>query len=172
MKRRQALAFTAILAACVGCDHAAKSLAASSLDAGASLSLLRGTLRLELVHNPGAFLSFGAGLPAPVRSVLFVLVVPLATAAVCVLVARSARLSRSLLAGLGLLAGGGLGNWLDRLAHGGVVTDFVSVGIGPLRTGIFNVADVCIVAGAALVFLSRAWEPDTDPDPAARETGD
>jgi signal peptidase II len=31
------------------------------------------------------------------------------------------------------------------------VTDFINVGIGPLRTGIFNVADVAIMLGAALV---------------------
>jgi signal peptidase II len=171
VKRRQALPFAAILVACVGCDHAAKSLAASSLEGGASLSLLHGMLRFELAHNAGAFLSLGAALPAPVRSALFVLLVPLATATVCVLVARTAHLAGSLLAGLGLLAGGGLGNWLDRLTHGGVVTDFVSVGVGPLRTGIFNVADVCIVAGAALVFLSQARRPGPDPEPADRTAG-
>jgi signal peptidase II len=35
---------------------------------------------------------------------------------------------------------------LDRIVHGTVV-DFVSVGVGSLRTGIFNVADVAILAG-------------------------
>ncbi len=39
-----------------------------------------------------------------------------------------------------LIAGGEVANWLDRLVHGGTVIDFVSLGIGPIRTGIFNVA--------------------------------
>ena len=54
---------------------------------------------------------------------------------------------------LSLGAGGGLSNWLDRLLHGGAVTDFVSLGLGPLRTGVFNLADVFIVAGVALLLL-------------------
>jgi lipoprotein signal peptidase len=33
------------------------------------------------------------------------------------------------------------------------VTDFVSLGIGPVRTGIFNVADVAIVAKVLLLLL-------------------
>jgi signal peptidase II len=37
------------------------------------------------------------------------------------------------------------------------VTDFLNVGFGSLRTGIFNVADMMILAGALLIFLkSRA----------------
>jgi signal peptidase II len=44
----------------------------------------------------------------------------------------------------------------------GLVTDFVSLGVGPLRTGIFNVADVCIVAGALLFVL---WPSPQSPDP-------
>jgi signal peptidase II len=59
---------------------------------------------------------------------------------------------------LALLCGGGLANWLDRLLNGGAVTDFVSFGVGWLRTGIFNVADVAIMAGAALLLLPIARE--------------
>ncbi|HEY8123705.1 MAG TPA: signal peptidase II, partial [Myxococcota bacterium] len=41
----------------------------------------------------------------------------------------------------------------DRVLNAGAVTDFVSLGVGPLRTGIFNLADVAIMAGAALLLL-------------------
>lgn len=54
-----------------------------------------------------------------------------------------------------MIAGGGLENWLDRVLHQGAVTDFVSVGVGPLCTGIFNLADVCILAGVVLLLLAR-----------------
>ena len=37
----------------------------------------------------------------------------------------------------------------------GGVTDFLNIGIGSLRTGIFNVADVWIMLGAGLLFLAR-----------------
>ena len=53
------------------------------------------------------------------------------------------------LAGLAIFVAGGLSNWIDRLLRGSVV-DFLNVGIGPWRTGVFNVADVAILAGAVL----------------------
>jgi signal peptidase II len=49
---------------------------------------------------------------------------------------------------------GGASNWLDRAATGRVV-DFMNVGLGPLRTGIFNVADVAIMCGAAVRVLGE-----------------
>ncbi|WP_419661036.1 signal peptidase II (lipoprotein signal peptidase) domain protein [Desulfosarcina variabilis str. Montpellier] len=51
------------------------------------------------------------------------------------------------------LSGTGIGNLIDRILHNGFVMDFLNVGIGPLRTGIFNVADVAIMGGAALLFF-------------------
>ena len=42
--------------------------------------------------------------------------------------------------------------------------DFVSLGLGPLHTGIFNVADVAIMAGIVMVLISRR-EPRLVPAP-------
>ena len=60
------------------------------------------------------------------------------------------------LAGCGLLVSGAVGNLIDRVRFDGLVIDFLNVGLGPLRTGIFNVADMAIMAGAALVVLAPA----------------
>jgi signal peptidase II len=59
-----------------------------------------------------------------------------------------------------LLLAGGIGNLIDRLFHGGLVIDFLNVGIGPLRTGIFNVADVAIMAGFGILILYRGPSAD------------
>ncbi len=57
---------------------------------------------------------------------------------------------------LSLLVGGGAGNLLDRFLRGGYVTDFAIVSVGPLHSGIFNLADLCLVAGVVLyAFASR-----------------
>jgi signal peptidase II len=146
--------FVAILVACVGCDHAAKTVAQDVLAGSPAVSLLGDAVRLELTSNPGAFLSLGAELPEAARRAVFMGVVPLTLLALCWLAWRS---GASVLA-LGLIAGGGVGNWIDRLAHGGAVTDFVSLGAGPLRTGIFNLADVFIVAGVLLTILAMNRE--------------
>ena len=54
--------------------------------------------------------------------------------------------------GLALVVAGGVSNLADRVAHGAVV-DFLNVGLGSLRTGIFNVADMAIMTGVGLILL-------------------
>ena len=63
---------------------------------------------------------------------------------------------RLLRAGLWLIAGGGLGNLYDRLTLGSVI-DFIKLDF--MRFAIFNVADMCICVGAALVLLG-AWRTE------------
>lgn len=145
------LLFFAVLSAAAGCDHASKQLAISALSGSGGLWVWGGAVRLELVSNPGAFLNLGVGLPEAVREVLFLGLVPLFLLGLCLRLLRSGEVSLPLVLGLGLVAGGGLGNWGDRLLHGGRVTDFVTLVLGPLHTGVFNVADVAIVAGVALL---------------------
>lgn len=56
----------------------------------------------------------------------------------------------------------GLSNWLDRLRLGGYVVDFINLGIGPVRTGIFNFADVALTSGA-LLMLHASWRERSGP---------
>jgi signal peptidase II len=55
---------------------------------------------------------------------------------------------------------------IDRLLYHGRVTDFLNVGIGSLRTGIFNLADMAILAGALLLVLKMRAGTST-PAPTA-----
>jgi signal peptidase II len=143
------------LCCCVGCDQVSKSAARSLLHSGVTESLLADSLRLQLTENPGSFLSLGASLPQQLRFALFTAVVAaLLIGLVCAaLFAR--RLSTARFVALALLAGGGMSNLIDRLLYDGRVTDFLNVGIGSLRTGIFNIADMAILAGALLMILKR-----------------
>ena len=76
------------------------------------------------------------------------------------------RLSGPALVGLALYFAGGASNLVDRVMHGSVI-DFMNVGVGPLRTGIFNVADMAILLGVAIfVFTHRQMEePPSGPPP-------
>jgi signal peptidase II len=143
-----------VLAACVGCDHASKRAAEALLAGTGGLGLAGDTIQFQLAANPGAFMSLGAGLPEPVRQVLLLGLVPLLLAIVCFGFAHSLRTSRAQWLALALVAGGGIGNWLDRVLHDGLVTDFVSIGFGGLRTGIFNLADLAVVAGVCLLLAT------------------
>jgi len=59
---------------------------------------------------------------------------------------------------------------MDRVARGSVV-DFINIGIGDLRTGIFNVADMALMIGVIIVVIAEVrrivgTEPDTPPQQA------
>lgn len=72
---------------------------------------------------------------------------------------------------LGAVAGGAVGNLLDRLASGRGVIDFIDVGASGWRFWTFNVADIGVTCGAILLALLLWHEERTtrrvgagDPD--------
>jgi len=102
----------------------------------------------------------GTRLAPELRRTLFLGLAPLAMLGVAIPVLRSGAHSFGPTFALALVAGGGLANWIERLWNDGAVTDFVSLGVGPLRTGIFNVADVFVLAGVAVLIRTGFGEPD------------
>ena len=145
-----------LLIGCVGCDQATKGVARAYLVPGGMQSFLHDTFRLTYTENSGAFLSLGANLSDQIKSGIFVIGVGLLSLGALAAAFFSRNLSRWQIIGLSLIGSGGIGNWIDRLVNDGRVTDFLNVGIGSLRTGIFNVADMVLMAGAALYFLASS----------------
>lgn len=141
-----------------GCDRVTKHFAATTLSQGPSRSFLADTVRLEYAENAGGFLGLGADWPVPVRTAVFSVGNALLVALFVVAMRR--RWSARALLGVALFVGGGGSNLLDRISHG-LVIDFMNVGIGPVRTGIFNVADMAIMLGAAVILFEacRPAEP-------------
>jgi signal peptidase II len=70
-------------------------------------------------------------------------------------------------AALGLIAGGALGNLLDRLRWDRGVVDFVDIGLGSVRFWTFNVADVGITCGAVWLAWQLGWRQAKSPKQAA-----
>src|SRR5262245_7878389 len=144
------LALLLTIGATIGCDRVTKHVAATRLSDGPGRSFLADTVRLEYAENTGAFLSLGADWPRPVRTAVFGAGNALLLA-LFVVAMRRGWPTRTLL-GVALFGGGGVSNLLDRIIRGSVI-DFMNVGIGPLRTGIFNVADMAIMLGVGIVVL-------------------
>jgi signal peptidase II len=143
-----------VLGSCIGCDRVTKVIAREHLAASPVISYLNDLFRLQDAENHGAFLGLGSSLPEGLRvAILTVLVgAMLMGLLVYTIASRQLRLDCSL--ALALIIGGGLSNLLDRLLYHGAVVDFMNLGVGSLRTGIFNVADVAIMIGAGLLGLS------------------
>lgn len=152
---KKILLIVSVVLCCVGCDQLTKEIAKQNLKGKDILSWGQNIFRLQYAENPGAWLSLGAAWPNSVRFWVFIV---LPAAVLCGLMFTGAftnKLSRShleLLA-LSLLVGGGWGNLLDRIGREGHVVDFLNLGIGSLRTGIFNVADVLIMIGVGGLLL-------------------
>lgn len=159
------LALLALALLTIACDRMTKQAAEAALSGGARRSFLNDVVRLEYVENAGAFLSLGASLPPWARTGLFTIGAGACLLAGLALSLRQRWSPRAAL-GLTLVAAGGASNLIDRLARG-TVTDFMNVGIGPLRTGIFNLADVAITLGAVLVVLGG--RPGARPDQPDQE---
>jgi signal peptidase II len=145
-----------ILGGTAGCDQAAKHVARSGLGESGSVQFPGGFGEFRLAENPGSFLSLGASLPEPLRLGLLTLGVGLGLLGMMALLALDRGLTRGPFIALALIWAGGTSNLIDRIARHGLVTDFIFVRIGPFHTGVFNLADVAILAGLALL-AHRLW---------------
>lgn len=164
---KRIVALLAVLFTTVGCDQATKSIAQNHLSDSGPRSYLNDIFRLQYAENPGAFLSFGAGLSDSAQHWIFTVVVALVLVGGLIFAIReSTKANTTVIVALALFLGGGIGNLIDRLTNDGHVIDFMNIGIGTLRTGIFNVADMALMAGVLLLglysFQSKAADRPTD----------
>jgi signal peptidase II len=141
-----------VLAGTISCDRVTKEIATARLRNAPAWSLLNDTLRLQYVENAGAFLGLGDSLSPRSRFWVFTMGSGALLLLVAFLLSRKDLPSSDTL-GLSLVLAGGLGNLLDRIFLSGRVVDFLNLGFGPVRTGIFNVADVAILLGFAILVL-------------------
>jgi signal peptidase II len=123
----------------VALDQGAKALAENNLTAGESTGLI-GPLDLTLSHNEGAAFGLAGG-----GGIGLLLLAVAALVLVGFFFARDPARPGMWVA-VGLVAGGAMGNLIDR-ALAGEVTDFIDLSHWPP----FNLADVAIVAGVVLL---------------------
>lgn len=127
-------------------DRLTKIWAVNTLKEQPMQSYLNDMFRFVYAENTGAFLSLGSGMNDNLRYWVLA-IVPVAVLLYIffhVLTAKNMHVVQQ--ASFGFILGGGLSNIFDRILEGRVV-DFMNMGIGTLRTGIFNVADMSIMLG-------------------------
>jgi signal peptidase II len=159
-RRFRPLLLLLVLVSCVGCDQATKKYAVENLKHQPPISYLGDTLRIQYAENPGAFLSLLANMSPAVRFWVLVVANSVVMLIVAVYFLVATDLNPLSLVALALIVAGGIGNLIDRVMWNGVVIDFLNMGIGPLRTGVFNVADMAITAGFFML-LPQLFRKDT-----------
>lgn len=119
--------------------------------------------RLTYAENPGAFLSLGANFPPSVRFAIMIGFNSLMLIGIAVALLFFT-LPTGLRWGWGVVLAGGVGNLIDRLIYDGHVIDFLNVGLGPVRSGIFNFADMYLTGGVLWLCLIQFWSSRSDED--------
>ena len=146
MLRRRALLIVVAIAFLVGClDQASKAWARTELTPGHQVTVIPGWLWFHLASNSGATLGVGTG-----HNDLFAALALIILGAIAVLALRGNVGGVLGLGALGAVAGGAIGNLVDRLRLGGV-TDFIEVRSWPTD---FNLADAAIRLGVVLFLLA------------------
>ncbi len=142
---------TALLS--IAIDQWTKVLATQHLFGREQLSWWNDFFVLTYSINHGAFLGLGDSLPEAVRDLIFSGFVSLFLIGFAIYAVREKNMSNLQNLACGLVLSGGLSNLYDRITNNGGVVDFMNMGIGSLRTGIFNVADMAIMAGVFLLLF-------------------
>jgi signal peptidase II len=144
-------------------DVLTKAIAERTLLRGIPHEVVGNTVMLKLVYNPGAAFGFNLG---PQSRWIFA-VLTLVALGVLGRLYRATKAGHSArVAALALVCAGAIGNLLDRVRSVFGVVDFIDVGIGDSRWPTFNVADMAVSVGAALLAWVL-WQEDQATQPAA-----
>ena len=141
---------SAVITASIALDQVTKLIAQTYLTPQ-TIHLLGDTVRLRLSENTGAFLSLGASLNPTLRFWIFTVAAAAMLVGVTAYALKADDIPRDGIIAMAFVAGGGISNLIDRTTRGGSVVDFLNFGIGSLRTGILNVADIAIFFGSLYV---------------------
>lgn len=171
LSQRAALTlFGVTAAATLLLDRGTKALVHEFMRPSQSVQILGDILQLTRVENAGAAFGMLQG-----RQLFLAVVGSIVIVAVAVYMWRARPRQPWVLFALGLVAGGSIGNLIDRVTTG-VVVDFVEVSFWP----VFNVADSAVVVGTiilvAYVLFSRSdaerEEQPTEPEEVGVEPGE
>ncbi|WP_302372129.1 signal peptidase II [Enterococcus asini] len=144
------ISYLIIAALLVVCDQLVKYWVVSNLSLGEAMNVIPNVFSLTYYQNSGAAWSILQG------QMWFFAIVTFVAVPLCIwLLWKNRRGSKFYSLALGLVIAGALGNFIDRMRLGYVVdmfqTDFMNFPI-------FNVADMCLTIGVAMVFIYALFE--------------
>jgi signal peptidase II len=147
-------------------DQLSKYLIVRLMHLDQSVQLIKGFLYITYIQNPGAAFGFMAENKAYIRIPFFV-AITVGAGMIVYAYQRFVPKERSRVRfALGLIWGGAMGNFIDRVFYRKVV-DFINVQVmyhhQSVFPWIFNVADSCITVGLAILILSYWFDRNERP---------
>ncbi len=153
-RRTRLTLFLVMAAVAVILDQIVKAWVRSALPkTGDTAPFIPGVLRLLHVENTGAAFSMGEG------KGFFFVAIAVAIFILALLAVWKEELSVPFALALGAVAGGGIGNMIDRLVQGSV-TDFFATQF--MDFPVFNVADIFVTLGVICVLICLIREGGED----------
>jgi signal peptidase II len=124
---------------------------------GRPVTVIDGFLEWRLSFNPGS--AFGLFNSQGGARVFLSIVAVLAVVGMLWMLKKAREDQKALTWALGLVAGGAVGNLIDRVYYG-VVTDFAAMTVPVIDYSwpVFNVADIALVVGVGLMFIDIQQE--------------
>lgn len=156
---------TAVAIAIVIVDQVTKAIVQHAMQLHQSIELAP-FFALTYVRNTGAAFGVLGAMPASVRLPIFLVVTLVALGAIVSTLRQTPADRQWLVAALGAIVGGAVGNLICRLRYGEVI-DFLDAHWGTAHWPAFNVADSAITVGVAIVLVQGLREPSSAP---VRET--
>jgi signal peptidase II len=151
-RKKQILLCVFVAAINIVADRITKLLAIKFMKDKNPIELLNRIIVIEYTENTGAFLSLGRGWPEVFKYILL-LYIPIAICLSVLIYCLFIEKDKIRIVILISIISGGIGNLVDRLLNRFSVIDFLNFGIGSLRTGILNVADLSITFGAIALVI-------------------
>jgi signal peptidase II len=147
-------------------DQLLKRWVVAKYDLNTPVNVVGDWLRIDFIHNAGGLFGILQG-----SAVIFAIVTIVVILILVALEIGSGWRSWLVTVTLGLLLGGAIGNFIDRIRFGYVV-DFADIGIGTWRFYIFNIADAAVTVSILLMIVIWFLSPRLGVNVSAEEKAD
>lgn len=139
----------------IALDQLSKFWVRADVIPGSQSPIIGDVFTLHNVENAGAFLGMGSNLNPTIKLIVLLILPIVVLGGVLFHVLKNKNMDTYSLVGFCCIIGGGIANIYDRILYGSV-TDFLHIDLGgPLRTGIFNIADVSVMVGMGCLLLAQ-----------------
>lgn len=151
------MAYISVLVIALVLDQLTKAWIVGNFTLYGSKTVVPGFFDLVYVTNTGAAFSMFADIDSPLRHYGFLVIGLLAVVILSAMSWKMKASPRLYPVAFGLIAGGALGNVIDRIRYGAVI-DFLDFYLGKYHWPAFNVADSAICVGVGLFMVTNFLE--------------